>query len=176
MRCWGLAYAICGLGTVTHEGIPKALTPDVNIAKNLWATAFALCNLPEAAHNLGVSFWLGHIRPVELPKAAEWYGAAKDCDLTGAIVGDTPNGRHGDLEALLSLGPLNDDQDNFVNQAVSDYRAVRRAVRREMGVIDPRDDIATYKAKGLHDLANVMEKSRRLSEGEEEAGIGHLQI
>jgi hypothetical protein len=146
----GLAYAICGLGTVTREGIPNTLTPDLNVAKNLWATAFALCDLPEAAHNLGVCFGLGHGGPVELSKAVEWYGAAKDCDLSGEIVGDTPRGRHGDLEALLTLGPINDEQVNFVNQAVSDYRAVRR----EMGVIDPRDDEAAYRAKGMHDVVS----------------------
>ena len=71
-----------------REGIPDSLKPDLNVAKNLWAKAFTLCDLPEAAHNLGVCYGLGHGGPVELSKAVEWYGAAKDCDLSGDRVGD----------------------------------------------------------------------------------------
>ena len=134
----GLACAISGLGTVMRAGIPDLLKPDLNVAKNLWATAFVLCDLPEVARNWGVCYGLGHGGPVELPKAVEWYGAAKDCDLRGDRVGDTPKGRHGDLAALRVLGPVNDDQEDFINTAVSDYRAVRR----EMGLKDGRDDVA----------------------------------
>ena len=167
----GLAYAISGLGTVMREGIPDLLKPDLNVAKNLWAKAFALCDLPEAAHNLGVCYGLGHGGPVELSKAVEWYGAAKDCDLSGDRVGDAPKGRHADLAALRVLGPANDDQEDFIKTAVSDYRAVRR----EMGVKDGRDDVAALKAKGFHDLGNLMEKARKVEEGEEAADFGHIQ-
>jgi hypothetical protein len=167
----GLAYAISGLGTVMREGIPDLLKPDLNVAKNLWAKAFDLCDLPEAAHNLGVCYGLGHGGPVELSKAVEWYGAAKDCDLSGVRVGDAPKGRHGDLAALRVLGPVNDDQEDFIKTAVSDYRAVRR----EMGVKDGRDDVAALKAKGFHDLGNLMEKARKVGEGEEAADFGHIQ-
>ncbi len=121
--CWvaaaqeGLAYAVCGLSQFMRDSIPNtALSQDLHLAKKLWAAAFALCDLPEAAHNLGVCFGLGHGGPVELPKAVAWYGAAKDCDLIGAIVGDTPRGRHGDLTGLFVLGPANDEQVNFINQ------------------------------------------------------------
>ena len=121
--CWvaaaqeGLAYAVCGLSQFMRDSIPNtALKPDLHLAKKLWAAAFALCDLPEAAHNLGVCYGLGHGGPVELSKAVAWYGAAKDCDLIGASVGDTPRGRHGDLSALFAFGPANDEQFNFINQ------------------------------------------------------------
>jgi len=49
-----LAYALCSLGHLTRDGIPNTLTPDLHKAKKLWAKAFALCDLPEAAHEVGV--------------------------------------------------------------------------------------------------------------------------
>ena len=98
----------------------------------------------------------------------QWYGAAKDCDLSGVRVGDAPKE---DLAALRVLGPVNDDQEDFIKTAVSDYRAVRR----EMGVKDGRDDVAALKAKGFHDLGNLMEKARKVEEGEEAADFGHIQ-
>jgi len=87
----GFAFAICGLAQLLRDGIPMAnLSVDLDVAKLLWAKAFSLCDLPEAAHNLGVCYGLGHGGVVDLPMAIEWYGAAKDCDLSGAYIGDTP--------------------------------------------------------------------------------------
>ena len=43
---------------------------------------------------------------------------------------------------------FDDEQVNVMNQAVLDYRAVRR----EMGVTDRRDDEAAYRAKGMVEI------------------------
>jgi predicted CxxxxCH...CXXCH cytochrome family protein len=105
-------------------------------ARGLWAKAFALCDLPEAACSLGVCHGNGYgAAAADLLAAEAWYQAAMDCDLTGAVVGDKPvAGAHGDLREMAMCGPTNQGQAEFIQQAAGDHRnLMRRKLAEERG-------------------------------------------
>jgi hypothetical protein len=118
----GVAFAMCGLGKMAQHGTLPGLPqgqPDFVLARGLWATAFAICDLPEAAHNLGVCFSFGHGGRIDYNVALKWYQACSDCDLDGTgRARDAPVGQpHGCLEALTALGPENYTQESFKPRA-----------------------------------------------------------
>eukprot|EP00286_Rhodomonas_abbreviata_P018496 CAMPEP_0181294242 /NCGR_PEP_ID=MMETSP1101-20121128/3491_1 /TAXON_ID=46948 /ORGANISM="Rhodomonas abbreviata, Strain Caron Lab Isolate" /LENGTH=336 /DNA_ID=CAMNT_0023398877 /DNA_START=351 /DNA_END=1361 /DNA_ORIENTATION=+ len=148
----GFAFAICGLANLLREPLP-GLTVDLASAKKLWAKAYSLCDVPEAANEIGFCFGTGQGGPVDLVKAAAWYDAAKNCDIDGTRIGDKPRGGHGDLTSLFELGPSDDLQSEFVQRATRNYYRVRK----DMGVNDPSAHAAALRTKGHSSIARVLE-------------------
>ena len=89
------------------------------MTKQLWAKAFATCEIPEAAYNLGVCYGQGHGGPIDYDKAHRWYCASRDCDLDGTgHCRDAPQGQNRVLMSRLHLwGPKNEFQTRFKKYA-----------------------------------------------------------
>ncbi|KAJ1485439.1 hypothetical protein T484DRAFT_1793502 [Baffinella frigidus] len=105
--------------------LPGQAGADFALAQGLWARAWAECDLPEAAYNLGVCAGKGYGGPQDCSLALQWYTACRDSDLDGrGRAGDAPvGGRHGSLEELVEVGP-SDAQTTFAAPAARNLVAV----------------------------------------------------
>ena len=104
--------------------LPGQKGEDFALAQALWARAWAECDLPEAAYNLGVCAGKGYGGPQDCSLALEWYRECRDSDLDGrGRAGDAPGGRHGSLEMLVEVGP-GDSQTTFAAPAARNILVV----------------------------------------------------
>ncbi|KAJ1483894.1 hypothetical protein T484DRAFT_1949069 [Baffinella frigidus] len=136
----GFSYALCGLGNMARDGeLPGLVGADFALAQGLWARAFAECDLPEAAYNLGVCTGHGYGGPQDYALALVWYRECRDCDLDGrGRAGDEPvGGRHGLLTPLLKFGPANDCQTTYAPPAAKNalFVGVKMLERGETEIV-----------------------------------------